>query len=127
MKTNYTYKLRYRAKLSRECCLRQNRSADDGPFPKARHRITRPKRTTSDRLGMVSLSRAPLGTGQTVREWLALQSFEAQQDYGVQILVAQIHDRLALILHPKNYDRWLGVDAIPGLHLICCIPTTQAR
>jgi putative SOS response-associated peptidase YedK len=25
-------------------------------------------------------------------------------------LVAQIHDRLALILHPKDYDRWLGID-----------------
>ena len=25
-------------------------------------------------------------------------------------LVAQIHDRLALILHPRDYDRWLGVD-----------------
>jgi putative SOS response-associated peptidase YedK len=24
-------------------------------------------------------------------------------------LVAQIHDRLALILHPKDYDRWLGI------------------
>jgi hypothetical protein len=25
-------------------------------------------------------------------------------------LVAQIHDRLALILHPRDYDRWLGID-----------------
>jgi putative SOS response-associated peptidase YedK len=25
-------------------------------------------------------------------------------------LVAQIHDRLALILHPKDYDCWLGID-----------------
>jgi putative SOS response-associated peptidase YedK len=25
-------------------------------------------------------------------------------------LVARIHDRLALILHPKDYDRWLGID-----------------
>jgi putative SOS response-associated peptidase YedK len=25
-------------------------------------------------------------------------------------LVAQIHDRLALILHPEDYDRWLGID-----------------
>ena len=25
-------------------------------------------------------------------------------------LVATIHDRLALILHPKDYDRWLGID-----------------
>jgi putative SOS response-associated peptidase YedK len=25
-------------------------------------------------------------------------------------LVAQIHDRFALILHPKDYDRWLGID-----------------
>jgi putative SOS response-associated peptidase YedK len=25
-------------------------------------------------------------------------------------LVAQIHERLALILHPKDYDRWLGID-----------------
>jgi putative SOS response-associated peptidase YedK len=25
-------------------------------------------------------------------------------------LVAQIHDRLALILHPKDYDRWIGID-----------------
>jgi putative SOS response-associated peptidase YedK len=25
-------------------------------------------------------------------------------------LVAQIHDRLALILHPRHYDRWLGID-----------------
>lgn len=25
-------------------------------------------------------------------------------------LVAQIHDRLALILHPQDYDRWLGID-----------------
>jgi hypothetical protein len=24
-------------------------------------------------------------------------------------LVAQIHDRLALILHPRDYDRWLGI------------------
>jgi putative SOS response-associated peptidase YedK len=24
-------------------------------------------------------------------------------------LVAQIHDRLALILHPTDYDRWLGI------------------
>jgi putative SOS response-associated peptidase YedK len=24
-------------------------------------------------------------------------------------LVAQIHDRLALILHPKDYNRWLGI------------------
>jgi len=29
-------------------------------------------------------------------------------------LVAQIHDRLALILHPRDYDRWLGVNAIGG-------------
>ena len=29
---------------------------------------------------------APFGTGQTVREWLAPQSFEAQRDYGLQIL-----------------------------------------
>ena len=25
-------------------------------------------------------------------------------------LVAQIHDRLALILHPRDYNRWLGID-----------------
>jgi putative SOS response-associated peptidase YedK len=25
-------------------------------------------------------------------------------------LIAQIHDRLALILHPRDYDRWLGID-----------------
>src|SRR5580698_7161451 len=25
-------------------------------------------------------------------------------------LVKQIHDRLALILHPRDYDRWLGID-----------------
>jgi hypothetical protein len=25
-------------------------------------------------------------------------------------LVAKIHDRLALILHPRDYDRWLGID-----------------
>jgi hypothetical protein len=25
-------------------------------------------------------------------------------------LVAQIHDRLALLLHPQDYDRWLGID-----------------
>ncbi len=24
-------------------------------------------------------------------------------------LVVLIHDRLALILHPKDYDRWLGI------------------
>src|ERR1700735_644885 len=24
-------------------------------------------------------------------------------------LVAQIQDRLALILHPRDYDRWLGI------------------
>ena len=24
--------------------------------------------------------------------------------------VSQIHERLALILHPKDYDRWLGVN-----------------
>jgi putative SOS response-associated peptidase YedK len=29
-------------------------------------------------------------------------------------LVAQIHDRLALILHPRDYDRWLGIDARGG-------------
>jgi hypothetical protein len=29
---------------------------------------------------------APFGTGQTVREWLAPQSFEGQRDYGLQIL-----------------------------------------
>jgi putative SOS response-associated peptidase YedK len=25
-----------------------------------------------------------------------------------------IHERLALILHPKNYDRWLGIDGGGG-------------
>jgi putative SOS response-associated peptidase YedK len=29
-------------------------------------------------------------------------------------LVAQIHDRLALILHPRDYDRWLGIDGRGG-------------
>ena len=29
-------------------------------------------------------------------------------------LVAQIHDRLALILHPRDYDRWLGIDEKGG-------------
>jgi putative SOS response-associated peptidase YedK len=29
-------------------------------------------------------------------------------------LVAQIHDRLALILHPRDYDRWLGIDDRDG-------------
>ena len=29
-------------------------------------------------------------------------------------LVAQIHDRLALILHPRDYNRWLGIDARGG-------------
>jgi putative SOS response-associated peptidase YedK len=29
-------------------------------------------------------------------------------------LVAQIHDRLALILHPRDYDRWLGIDGHGG-------------
>lgn len=26
-------------------------------------------------------------------------------------LVAQIHGRLALIVHPRDYDRWLGIGA----------------
>jgi hypothetical protein len=29
-------------------------------------------------------------------------------------LVSGIHERLALILHPKNYDRWLGIDGGGG-------------
>ena len=29
-------------------------------------------------------------------------------------LVSQIHDRLALILHLKDYDRWLGIDDLGG-------------
>jgi putative SOS response-associated peptidase YedK len=37
-------------------------------------------------------------------------------------LVAQIHERLALILHPKDYDRWLGIpessDPRPPLDLL---------
>jgi putative SOS response-associated peptidase YedK len=37
-------------------------------------------------------------------------------------LVAQIHDRLALILHPRDYDRWLGIpesgDPRPPLDLL---------
>jgi len=37
-------------------------------------------------------------------------------------LVATIHDRLALILHPKDYDRWLGIpesgDPRPPLDLL---------
>ena len=41
-------------------------------------------------------------------------------------LVAQIHDRLALILHPRDYDRWLGIGdngAIRGLRSISFTPT----
>jgi putative SOS response-associated peptidase YedK len=41
-------------------------------------------------------------------------------------LAAQIHDRLALILHPRDYDRWLGIpesgDPRPPLDLLH--PTT---
>jgi putative SOS response-associated peptidase YedK len=37
-------------------------------------------------------------------------------------LIAQIHDRLALILHPRDYDRWLGIpqsgDPRPPLDLL---------
>jgi putative SOS response-associated peptidase YedK len=29
-------------------------------------------------------------------------------------LVAQLHDRLALIMHPRDYDRWLGIDGHSG-------------
>jgi putative SOS response-associated peptidase YedK len=46
-------------------------------------------------------------------------------------LVAQIHDRLALILHPKDYDRWLGIDDRGGdprgRHSICSTHTTPTR
>jgi putative SOS response-associated peptidase YedK len=37
-------------------------------------------------------------------------------------LIAQIHERLALILHPRDYDRWLGIndrgDPRPPLDLL---------
>jgi putative SOS response-associated peptidase YedK len=41
-------------------------------------------------------------------------------------LVAQIHDRPALILHPRDYNQRLGIPemAIRGLRSICCTPTT---
>jgi hypothetical protein len=43
-------------------------------------------------------------------------------------LVATIHDRLALILHPRGYDRWLTTDDVdPRLPLDCCTPTTPIK
>jgi putative SOS response-associated peptidase YedK len=46
-------------------------------------------------------------------------------------LVSQIHERLALILHPRDYDRWLGVgdkrDPRPPMDLLRPYDSEQTR
>jgi putative SOS response-associated peptidase YedK len=44
-------------------------------------------------------------------------------------LVASIHDRLALILKPEDYDRWLTTDdgEEPALPSISSTPSTPTR
>jgi putative SOS response-associated peptidase YedK len=48
-----------------------------------------------------------------------------------QFHITQIHDRLALILHPKDYDRWLGIpmsgDPRPPLDLLHPYDATRMK
>ena len=58
---------------------------------------------------VAGLSHGEVGTDHLVDGELAALVTTEPND-----LVAQIHDRLALILHPRDYDRWLGIDTRGG-------------
>ena len=90
------------------------------------HRVFQPARFGGSeahfRIGVDIL--AALGRGCASTAWVVVQNMThnlmlahwpehprvALVTTGPNELVAPIHDRLALILHPRDYDRWLGVD-----------------
>jgi putative SOS response-associated peptidase YedK len=61
----------------------------------------------------------PFGIGGIWENWKDLATGEWIRTFAVittdaNALVAEIHDRMPLILAPKNYERWLGDEPDPA-------------